>query len=179
MGVNPNPVMPLITDSERQLDRLGESRARAGARSFGGGPLFLMPCAQKVFFPFLEAHFPELAAAIPRAIRNSAYLGQAYKDMLRRASNASATATAWIPSMIEYRPELWRARSRGSSFRYSEVDSMNLADFDFHLPEELIAQEPSPTAPPRACWCSTAPRPLGRPPVPRIPRSCIRAIAWS
>ena len=32
-------------------------------------------------------------------------------------------------------------KSRGSCFRYSEI-SMNLADFDFPLPEELIAQEP-------------------------------------
>ncbi len=31
-------------------------------------------------------------------------------------------------------------KSRGNCFRYSE-SSMNLADFDFHLPEELIAQE--------------------------------------
>ncbi len=33
VGVNPNPVMPLITDSERQLDRLAKAARDAGARS--------------------------------------------------------------------------------------------------------------------------------------------------
>ena len=30
--------------------------------SFGGGPLYLGPAAQKVFLPFLDREFPELAA---------------------------------------------------------------------------------------------------------------------
>src|SRR5438067_13886216 len=54
VGVNPNPIMPLITDSERHLDRLAKAARDAGAQYFGGGALFLMPCAQKVFLPFLE-----------------------------------------------------------------------------------------------------------------------------
>src|SRR5579864_6400271 len=60
-GVYPNPILPFITDSEDSLHMLAAAARQAGARHFGGGPLFLMPCAQKIFFPFLEQRFPKLA----------------------------------------------------------------------------------------------------------------------
>ena len=72
VGVFPNPIMPGLTDGERALDRLARAAREAGAQIFGGGPLFLMPCAQKVFLPFLERHFPHLARPIPRAVRSAA-----------------------------------------------------------------------------------------------------------
>ena len=84
VGVFPNPVMPLLTDSERQLDRLAKAARDAGARYFGGGPLFLMPCAQKVFLPFLEQQFPKLAPHYRAQFEKSAYLGRAYKETLRK-----------------------------------------------------------------------------------------------
>src|SRR5437764_1253955 len=58
VGEFANPIMPLITDSEKNLDRVAEAAAEAGAGYFGGGLLFLMPSAQKVFYPFLEERFP-------------------------------------------------------------------------------------------------------------------------
>ncbi len=53
VGVFPNPILPLITDSELRLDQLARA-ARGQARAiFGGGLLFLMPAAaRRVFFPF-------------------------------------------------------------------------------------------------------------------------------
>ena len=60
-GVFPNPILPMITDSEESLDALAAAARQAGAQYFGGGPLFLMPSAQKIFFPFLEQRFPKLA----------------------------------------------------------------------------------------------------------------------
>src|SRR5690242_18174374 len=41
VGVNPNPVMPGITDGERSLNALAKAARDAGAVAFGGGPLFL------------------------------------------------------------------------------------------------------------------------------------------
>src|SRR5438045_3096331 len=81
-GVFPNPVMLLITDREESLDALAHAAAEAGAKYFGGGPLFLMPVAQKVFFPFLDEHFPELAARYREQYQRSPYLGADYKDRL-------------------------------------------------------------------------------------------------
>src|SRR5579864_8901864 len=75
VGVFPNPIMPLLTDGERQLDRLAKAARDAGAQYFGGGPLFLMPSAQKVFLPFLEEHFPALAPHYRAQYQKSAYLG--------------------------------------------------------------------------------------------------------
>src|SRR6266852_2376855 len=43
VGVFPNPVLPLITDSEESLDRVAKAAAEAGAGYFSGGLLFLMP----------------------------------------------------------------------------------------------------------------------------------------
>jgi DNA repair photolyase len=83
VGVFPNPVMPAVTDGERQLDRLAKAARDAGAQWFGGGPLFLMPSAQKVFLPFLEEHFPKLVQPYRETYEKSAYLGREYKDGLR------------------------------------------------------------------------------------------------
>ena len=94
VGVFPNPIMPGITDGERQLDRLAKAARGAGALHFGGGPLFLMPAAQKVFFPFLEQEFPELVARYRRLFARGAYLGSEYKAALRALLEKFATATA-------------------------------------------------------------------------------------
>ncbi len=107
VGVNPNPVMPLITDGESQLDRLAKAARDAGAQSFGGGPLFLMPCAQKVFFPFLEQHFPDLAPRYRRHYERSPYLGNDYKYMLRTRIQTIRDRYGFAAGRLEYRPELW------------------------------------------------------------------------
>ena len=83
VGVFPNPIMPLITDQERRLDRLAKAAKDAGASYFGGGPLFLMPCAQKVFFPFLAEHFPQLLRRYEERYRHDAYLKGPYREILR------------------------------------------------------------------------------------------------
>src|SRR5271154_5328253 len=41
VGVYPNPILPMITDSEESLDALAAAARQAGAQYFGGGPLFL------------------------------------------------------------------------------------------------------------------------------------------
>jgi len=116
VGVNPNPVMPLITDSERRLDRLAKAARDAGAESFGGGPLFLMPCARKVFFPFLEKHFPDLAPRYREQYEKSAYLGKDYKDMLRARIQRIRDRYGLVSGHIEYRPELWQEEEQMALF---------------------------------------------------------------
>ncbi len=116
VGVNPNPVMPLITDSERQLDRLAKASRDAGARSLGGGPLFLMPCAQKVFFPFLEQHFPELAPRYREQYEKNAYLGPGYKELLRERIQRIRDRYGLDSRHAEYQPELWQGEEQASLF---------------------------------------------------------------
>ena len=54
-----------------------------GARYFGGGVLFLMPSAQKVFFPFLAEKFPHLLRRYEERYRENAYLKGSYRDTIR------------------------------------------------------------------------------------------------
>jgi DNA repair photolyase len=116
VGVNPNPVMPLITDGERQLDRLAKAARDAGAESFGGGPLFLMPCAQKVFYPFLERQFPDLVAYYRQQYEKSAYLGKGYKDMLRARIQRIRDRYGLVSGHIAYQPEFWREDEQPTLF---------------------------------------------------------------
>ncbi len=83
VGVFPNPIMPLITDQEQRLDRLARAARDHGATYFGGGLLFLMPCSRKVFFPFLEQHFPHLLRRYQERYERAAYLKGPYKEMIR------------------------------------------------------------------------------------------------
>jgi DNA repair photolyase len=83
VGVFPNPILPLITDSERRLDQLAQAAHEAGASHFGGGLLFLMPVARKVFFPFLEERFPHLLKKYVDRYTRHAYLRGEYADLIR------------------------------------------------------------------------------------------------
>ncbi len=109
VSVMPNPIMPGITDGERQLDRLAKAARDAGALSFGGGPLFLMPAAQKVFFPFLEREFPRLAPRYRSLFEKSGYLGQEYKNALRARVERIRERYGLASGPVEYRPEVWVA----------------------------------------------------------------------
>jgi DNA repair photolyase len=83
VGVFPNPIMPLITDQEKRLDRLAKAARDHGAQYFGGGILFLMPCSRRVFFPFVEKHFPHLLRRYQERYEKEAYIKGSYRDMIR------------------------------------------------------------------------------------------------
>jgi DNA repair photolyase len=106
-GVFPNPVMPLITDTDENLEAVARAAAEAGAKYFGGGPLFLMPSAQKVFLPFLEERFPQLAARYREQYEKSPYLGADYKERLRARVMKIREKYNLASAPVEYRPELW------------------------------------------------------------------------
>ena len=106
VGVNPNPIMPRITDSEGHLDRLAKAARDAGAESFGGGALFLNPGAMKIFFPFLEQHFPQLLRRYQQHYERNPYLTREYKDVLRDRVKRIRDRYGLVAGPIDYRPEL-------------------------------------------------------------------------
>jgi len=116
VGVNPNPIMPGITDGERSLDRLARASRDAGAVTFGGGPLFLMPSAQAVFFPFLEREFPELLPRYRELYARSAYLGPEYKDELAGRVRRIRERYGLDSGMVEYKPEI-QVEEQGELFQ--------------------------------------------------------------
>jgi len=107
VGVYPSPVLPLITDREASLEAVARAARDAGARHFGGGPLFLMPCAQKVFLPFLERHFPHLARRYRERYERSPYLDDTYKQILRERLEKIRNRYGLSAGPVDYEPEAW------------------------------------------------------------------------
>lgn len=83
VGVISNPVLPLITDSEENLESVARAAKAAGAQQWGANVLFLKPCAQRVFFPFLAERFPDYLGRYEASFANSAYLRGKYPERIR------------------------------------------------------------------------------------------------
>jgi DNA repair photolyase len=82
-GVIANPVLPVLTDSEENLESVAKAAKLACASEFGANVLFLMPSAQRVFFPFLAEKFPELLRRYEANYAAGAYLKGAYPKRIR------------------------------------------------------------------------------------------------
>jgi DNA repair photolyase len=108
VGVFPNPIMPLITDQEARLDSLAKAARDHGASYFGGGVLFLMPCSRRVFFPFLEHHFPHLLGRYRERYESQAYIKGPYREMIRErlAAIRQRYGLASSPPHKEWAPEI-------------------------------------------------------------------------
>jgi DNA repair photolyase len=78
-GVFAMPVLPGITDRPEDLDALARAARDVGAQWFAAGVLFLMPSAQKQFFPFLDAKFPKLARRYREWFSRSNYAPETYR----------------------------------------------------------------------------------------------------
>jgi len=78
-SVNCAPVLPGITDSPADLENLVRASAAAGAGSVAAIPLFLKPCAEKIFLPFLQENFPALVPSYRARFANRAFLPVEYK----------------------------------------------------------------------------------------------------
>jgi DNA repair photolyase len=87
VGVIANPVLPLITDSEKNLESVARAAKDAGADQFGAHVVFLQPAAQRVFFPFLAEHFPEHLKRYQASFSAGAYLKGSYPERLRSLVN--------------------------------------------------------------------------------------------
>jgi DNA repair photolyase len=107
VGVFANPIMPLLTDSLESLGKLAAAAEDAGARYFGGGTLFLMPCAQAQFFPFLEAEFPSLAKRYRERYTQQPYLRGEYARMIRERVERVRANHHLAASQQSYQPEEW------------------------------------------------------------------------
>ena len=86
-GVIANPVLPLLTDSEANLESVARAAKLAGAHQFGANLLFLKPCAQRVFFPFLAEKFPQYLRRYEVSFAAGAYLKGAYPERIRELVN--------------------------------------------------------------------------------------------
>lgn len=80
------PVLPMITDSDEQLDRLLGAIAAAGASSATVFALHLRPGAREWFWTYLSRHHPGLVGAYAELYAGGAYVVRSYAaDLARRA----------------------------------------------------------------------------------------------
>jgi DNA repair photolyase len=101
------PVLPLINDSEPSLDAVAHAAARAGAYALGGNVVYLKKCAQDVFFPFLEAHFPALLRRYRERFERDAYLRGAYPETIHERLDRVRRRYGLDAREPEAEPELW------------------------------------------------------------------------
>ncbi|MBV9611967.1 MAG: radical SAM protein, partial [Acidobacteriaceae bacterium] len=87
VGVIANPVLPLITDSEENLECVARAAKAAGAWQFGANVVFLMPSVQRVFFPFLAERFPQHLSRYEANFREGAYLRGSYPGRIRELAD--------------------------------------------------------------------------------------------
>ena len=79
------PVLPMITDSDEQLDRLLGKVAAAGASSATVFALHLRPGAREWFWAYLTRHHPGLVDAYSELYAGGAYVLRSYAaDLARR-----------------------------------------------------------------------------------------------
>ena len=81
-GVIVAPVMPGISDSAQQLDELVKAAKQAGARYIFANALFLKPCSEAIFMPWLEKEFPALTGKYRERYQSRAFLPTAYRKRL-------------------------------------------------------------------------------------------------
>lgn len=73
------PVLPGLTDGEKDLDALAQAARDAGAQWFAASVLFLMPSSRKQFFPFIAARFPRLVQRYREWYERAGYAPEAYQ----------------------------------------------------------------------------------------------------
>ena len=81
-SVNCAPVLPGITDSPKELESVVRCAAEAGALSVAAIPLFLKPCSEKIFMPFLQENFPHLVPLYKARYADRAFLPVDYKKRI-------------------------------------------------------------------------------------------------
>ena len=81
-GVLCAPVLPGITDSPRDLEKLVRATAQADGAYISANSLFLKPCSAAVFLPFLEKEFPQLVENYRKRYQDRAFVSASFSKSL-------------------------------------------------------------------------------------------------
>ena len=82
------PVLPMITDSDEQLDRLLGQIAAAGATGATVFALHLRPGAREWFWRYLSVHHPHLVDTYAKLYRGGSYVSRSFATDLSHRSSA-------------------------------------------------------------------------------------------
>jgi len=84
VGINCAPVLPEITDAVGNLESVVVASKEAGAGHIFTNPLFLKPCSEKVFMPFLEQNFPHLVEHYKQRFATNSFLSKPYQQRVSK-----------------------------------------------------------------------------------------------
>jgi DNA repair photolyase len=84
------PLLPWLTDSDRNLEDLMGALAGAGAHAVLAGALHLRPGARQWYLDWIEAEHPELLAGYRHLYARGAYAPPSYRKALGRRAAAAA-----------------------------------------------------------------------------------------
>ena len=119
-GVICAPVLPGITDTPRNLDTVVKKAAAAEARFIYTNPLFLKPCSEKIFLPFLHEHFPHLEAQYKKRFKENGYVSAAYRSRLGKLMNTLCHKHG-MPDREERRQARERNSARAESLKVEQL----------------------------------------------------------
>lgn len=115
-GVFMKPTLPLINDSEREINCVASAAANAGASYFAGGGVFLREEAKQMMFPWIDEYFPHLSSRYRQWFAASAFLDDAYTGRIAARMEAARELYRLPPRPFDYHPELWEGRPQLSLF---------------------------------------------------------------
>ncbi|MFB9070940.1 Rv2578c family radical SAM protein [Citricoccus parietis] len=84
------PLLPWLTDSDRQLEDLMTALAGAGAQSVLAGALHLRPGARQWYLQWIEEDHPDLLDGYRQLYGRSSYAPTSYRKALGRRASAAA-----------------------------------------------------------------------------------------
>jgi DNA repair photolyase len=120
IAVNVAPILPLINDSDASLDAVVKASVRAGAVAVRGNIVYLKPCAQAAFYPFLREHYPVLLRRYRERFERSAYLKGAYPATIRERMDRIRRRYGLHEDQPHAEPELWPQDPQLTLFSESE-----------------------------------------------------------
>ncbi len=101
------PVIPMITDTEENLEAVIRAGVDAGVRDVWGGVLFLSASAQAAFFPFLEKQYPHLVTRYRERFAHGAYLRGDYPQQIEKRINDLRSRHGLPVPKPQALPEFW------------------------------------------------------------------------
>ena len=84
------PLLPWLTDGDREIDALMRALADAGAARVMPGALHLRPGAKEWYLDWIRREHPDLLAGYEQMYARSAYAPESYRRMLTRMAGEAA-----------------------------------------------------------------------------------------
>jgi len=116
VGVFCSPILPFFNDDADGICAVAREAKRHGASYFGGSPVFLKPCAAKVFLPFVKKEYPQFAEMYRSRFRDKHQLPAKERQRIQDTVRLARDAAGLSRSPVDYQPGEWPVETQLSLF---------------------------------------------------------------